>query len=194
MESHRIWPLGSGVFHLASCFPGSPRLWHMSELHPLYGWAVQSLLRITVASGRGAECATPGPVSLAEGLFWPDAFSELADTGTALKAERTLPFGKAICIYQGDLPSRGHPRPQSGREGRLWVCQWRRQCLKSTSQSYSWFPHFSWSPPQTSFVFSWRWYLRGWLGPVQGSAQFSCVSSMCTGDIHVIKLLFFSFF
>ena len=41
-----------------------------------------------------------------------------------------------------------------------------------------------------SFVFSWSWYLRRWLGPFQGVTQFAWVSPLYMGGIHVIKLLF----
>ena len=47
-------------------------------------------------------------------------------------------------------------------------------------------------PHQTfSFFIGWKWYLRWYLGPFQGVTQFSWVSPMYTGGIHVIKLLFF---
>lgn len=46
----------------------------------------------------------------------------------------------------------------------------------------------------TSFAFSWRWYLRWWFGPFGEVTQFSWVQSspLCTGDIHLIKCLYFS--
>lgn len=46
------------------------------------------------------------------------------------------------------------------------------------------------SPYPTSFVFRWRWYLRGRLLPFWGVVQFSWVSLVYTGGMHVIKLLF----
>ena len=44
--------------------------------------------------------------------------------------------------------------------------------------------------PPTSFVFSWKWFLRWWFGPFLGVTQFPWVSPMYKGDIHVTKLLF----
>ena len=47
------------------------------------------------------------------------------------------------------------------------------------------------STPQTSSsVFSWKWYLKWWFGPIWGVTQFSSVSPMYTRGLHVIKLLF----
>lgn len=45
------------------------------------------------------------------------------------------------------------------------------------------------SPHPTSFVFSWRRYLRLWLWLLWRVTQFSWVSPMYTESIHVIKLV-----
>ena len=46
--------------------------------------------------------------------------------------------------------------------------------------------------PKIFFVFSWRWYLRWWLGPFLVMTQFSWISSMFyTGGIHGVKLACF---
>lgn len=47
------------------------------------------------------------------------------------------------------------------------------------------------TPPPTaaySFVLNWRLYLRWWLQSFGKVTQFSCVSRMCTGGIHITKL------
>lgn len=41
----------------------------------------------------------------------------------------------------------------------------------------------------TSSVFSWRWYLRLWFGPLWKVTQFPWLALMYAGDIHVIKLV-----
>ena len=46
------------------------------------------------------------------------------------------------------------------------------------------------SPTSSSFVFSWRWYLRWWLWLFQRVTLFSWVSPMYTGGIRSIKLCF----
>ena len=54
-------------------------------------------------------------------------------------------------------------------------------------------PNWS-STPASPFVFSWRWYLRWWLGPFQRVISFSWISPIYTRGMHVIKLLFVCYY
>ena len=53
--------------------------------------------------------------------------------------------------------------------------------------SIDWSPAFP-PPPVTSFVFSWRWDLRGCLGLFLGVTQFCWVSSLYTGPMRACVL------
>ena len=44
--------------------------------------------------------------------------------------------------------------------------------------------------PHLYFIFSWRWYLRWWLGPSEGVTQFFLIFPMCIRNTQVNKLLF----
>ena len=54
-------------------------------------------------------------------------------------------------------------------------------------------PNWS-STPASPFVFSWRWYLRWWLGPFQRVISFFWISPIYTRGMHVIKLLFVCYY